>query len=68
MVGSYVCVGKAGKVWVAHIDSFDEEFKDFFVCFLHPPKMQKMYWFPLDKCEQGFEAFEKFWVFSSKTD
>ena len=40
-VGLNVCV-KGGKVWVGYVHSFDEEFADFFVCFLHPSKMQKL--------------------------
>ena len=59
IVGSYVCVKEGGKIWVAHVDSFDKEFEDFFVCFLHPSGMQKMYWFPQDEHEQCFKTREQ---------
>ena len=59
IVGSYVCVKEGGKVWVAHVDSFDKKFEDFFVCFLHTSGMQKMYWFPQDEHEQCFKTREQ---------
>ena len=30
LVSSYVCVKECSKVWVAHVDSYDEKFEDHF--------------------------------------
>ena len=41
LVGGYVCGVDSGKMWVAHVDFYNEEFDDYFVHFLHPSGVQK---------------------------
>ena len=59
LVGRYVCVVDGGKMWVAHVDFYDEEFDDYFVHFLHPSGVQKSYWFPDDERKQCFKSSEQ---------
>ena len=59
LVDGYVCVVDSGKMWVAHVDVYDEEFDDYFVCFLHPSGVQRSYWFPDDEREQCFKSSEQ---------
>ena len=63
IVGSYVCVKEEGKVWVAYVDSFDEEFEDFLFTFYTHLGYKKCIGFHMMSMNNVSKLMNKFWVF-----
>ena len=56
-IGNYVVCSYNSDKWVGFILSYDEEFEDFEIKFLHPRGINKFYYFPeiVDKCNISSE-------------